>query len=70
MAIFSAFYDLVLMNVNVESLAPDIELMVLEILNSMDIAYMMKYLATTPHKFIHIDSFKCMLQNLIEPTMN
>ena len=70
MAIFPACYDLILMNVNIESLAPDIELMVLEILNSMDIAYMMKYLSITPHKFIRINSFKYMLQNLIEPTMN
>ena len=65
--LFCPFYDFVLKNVNMEYLPPDIEFIVIDILNNAHVAYVMKYLATTPHKFIHINSFKHMLQSLMDP---
>ncbi len=63
---FVPFYNLIIKNM--EYIPPEIELIIIDILNWMDIAIVMKYFETTPQNFIHINSFQFMLHQLIEPT--
>ena len=56
--LFIPFYDTIFTNMNLEYIPPDIELIIIEILAIMDIAYATKYITTTLHRYIYINSFE------------